>query len=100
MRVLESIPQPRECLQLRYTAHDNHVNEVDDMKNVTLSTDEGLLEAARRRAAVEGTTLDVLFGGGWGSMWSMDGRLIRRWRRYASCGRALAPVGAGSRGMR
>ncbi|MYB76156.1 MAG: hypothetical protein F4X83_03480 [Chloroflexi bacterium] len=31
------------------------------MKNITLSADEGLLEAARRRAAAEGTTLAALF---------------------------------------
>ncbi len=31
------------------------------MKNITLSADEGLNEAARRRAAAEGTTLGVLF---------------------------------------
>ena len=31
------------------------------MKNITLSADEGLLEAARRRAAADGTTLDALF---------------------------------------
>ena len=31
------------------------------MKNVTLSADESLIEAARRRAAAEGTSLDALF---------------------------------------
>lgn len=31
------------------------------MKNITLSADEGLLKAARRRAAAEGTTLGALF---------------------------------------
>ena len=31
------------------------------MKNITLSADEGLIEAARRRAAAEGTSLDALF---------------------------------------
>lgn len=31
------------------------------MKNITLSADESLIEAARRRAAAEGTTLDALF---------------------------------------
>ncbi len=31
------------------------------MKNITLSADEGLLDAARRRAGAEGTTLDALF---------------------------------------
>lgn len=31
------------------------------MKNITLSADEGLIEAARRRAVAEGTTLDALF---------------------------------------
>ena len=31
------------------------------MKNITLSADAGLLEAARGRAAAEGTTLDALF---------------------------------------
>ena len=31
------------------------------MKNITLSVDAGLIEAARRRAAAEGTTLDGLF---------------------------------------
>ncbi len=33
------------------------------MKNITLSADPGLLEAARRRAAAEGTTLEALFEG-------------------------------------
>ena len=31
------------------------------MKNVTLSADEGLIEAARRRAATERTTLNAQF---------------------------------------
>ena len=31
------------------------------MKNITLSADEGLIEAARRRAAEEGTTLSAQF---------------------------------------
>ena len=31
------------------------------MKNITLSADESLIEAARRRAAAEGTTLEALF---------------------------------------
>ncbi|MCY4437496.1 MAG: hypothetical protein OXE05_09225 [Chloroflexi bacterium] len=31
------------------------------MKNVILSANAGLIEAARRRAAAEGTTLDALF---------------------------------------
>ena len=31
------------------------------MKNITLSADESLIEAARRRAAAEGTSLDELF---------------------------------------
>ena len=31
------------------------------MKNITLSVDAGLLEAARRRAGAEGTTLNALF---------------------------------------
>ena len=31
------------------------------MKNVTLSADEGLIEAARRRAATEQTTLNAQF---------------------------------------
>ena len=31
------------------------------MKNITLSADESLIEAARRRAAAEGTSLDALF---------------------------------------
>ena len=31
------------------------------MKNITLSADAGLLEAAWRRAVAEGTTLDALF---------------------------------------
>ena len=31
------------------------------MKNIILSAEEGLLEAARRRAAAEGTSLDELF---------------------------------------
>ena len=30
------------------------------MKNITLSADEGLIQAARRRAAAEGTTLEAL----------------------------------------
>ena len=31
------------------------------MKNTILSADEGLIKAARRRAAAEGTSLDELF---------------------------------------
>ena len=31
------------------------------MKNITLSADEGLIEAARRRAATERTTLNAQF---------------------------------------
>lgn len=31
------------------------------MKNITLSADEGLIEAARRRAAAENTTLNAQF---------------------------------------
>ncbi len=31
------------------------------MKNITLSADEGLIEAARRRAAAERTTLNAQF---------------------------------------
>ncbi len=31
------------------------------MKNITLSADESLIEAARRRAAAEGTSLNALF---------------------------------------
>ncbi len=31
------------------------------MKNITLTADESLIEAARRKAAAEGTTLDALF---------------------------------------
>ena len=31
------------------------------MKNITLSADESLIEAARRRAAAERTSLDALF---------------------------------------
>ena len=31
------------------------------MKNITLSADEALIEAARRRAAAENTTLNAMF---------------------------------------
>ena len=31
------------------------------MKNITLDADEGLIEAARQRAAAEGTSLNALF---------------------------------------
>ncbi len=31
------------------------------MKNITLSADESLIEAARRRAAAENTTLNAMF---------------------------------------
>ena len=31
------------------------------MRNITLSADEGLIKAAQRRAAAEGTSLDALF---------------------------------------
>ena len=36
-------------------------SEVSPVKNITLSADEGLIEAARRRAAAERTTLNAEF---------------------------------------
>ena len=44
---------PYTCAQLVYTK---------DMKNITLSADEELIEDARRRAKAENTTLNNLFG--------------------------------------
>ena len=48
------------------------------MKNTILSADEGLIKAARRRAAAEGTSLDELF-----QRWLAD--YVGR-ERQAGCG--------------
>ena len=58
------------------------------MKNTILSADEGLIEAARRRAAAEGTSLEALFRRWLAEYVGGSGRLTRLWRLFAICGRA------------
>ena len=52
------------------------------MKNITLSADDDLIEAARRRAASEGTTLNEQF-----RLWLAD--YVGRERQAAEAGRVM-----------
>ena len=57
------------------------------MKNITLRADEGLIKAAQRRAAAEGTTLDELFQRWLAKYVGRGGRRMWQWRLFGSCAR-------------
>ena len=64
------------------------------MRNITLSADENLIEAARRRAAAQHTTLNASFGYGFLITLGESGRPPGRCEPSANC-KASCVSGAG-----
>ena len=70
------------------------------MKNITLSADEGLIEAARERARTEHTTLNEQFRLWLPIMRDVSSKPRGPWRWSVSCVAGSVPVAASSRGTR